>query len=161
MPLKRKSGSSMVDVSTVKRRSGSSWVNVQTVKRRSGSSWVTVWTAYTAPTASVPSSVSGASSGTSSSGSVSASATCSVSNGQAPYTYAWQHVSGTTFTVSNGSSATATFSSTIGASPGVTTTQSGVYRCKVTDAKGTVVYSNNCTVKLSYTDTSSGSGGTL
>lgn len=54
------------------------------------------------------------------------------SGGFAPYTYAWTHVSGDTFTVTNPSSASTYFAHTF-TSYG---TRSGVYRCTVTDSLG-------------------------
>jgi hypothetical protein len=41
--LRRRSGTSWVDLSHLRRRSGSGWVDLSFLRRRSGSSWVDIW----------------------------------------------------------------------------------------------------------------------
>lgn len=79
--------------------------------------------------------------------------------GVAPLSYVWERVSGDTFTLSNVNGQTTTFtvsrSSTIGDVLGA----QGVYRCKVTDANGTVKYSPNVTISTFHNLSGSGGGG--
>lgn len=70
------------------------------------------------------------------------SITATPSGGTPGYAYLWEWVSGDTFTMSGGTTATVTFSH----SKVVVGMWSGVYRCKVTDSLSTVVYSGNVTV---------------
>jgi hypothetical protein len=69
-----------------------------------------------------------------------------VSGGAAPFTYLWEHVSGSSFTLTAPNAASTSFSRT--ADPG---TLVGVYRCKITDAAGQVAYTTNATITLTYT----------
>lgn len=69
------------------------------------------------------------------------SVTASVSDGQAPYTYTWQKVSGTTLGIDNQGGATTTFVRTVG---GVKTTS--VYRCRITDATGATIDTSHYTI---------------
>ncbi|MEW5251589.1 hypothetical protein [Microbulbifer discodermiae] len=73
------------------------------------------------------------------------SVTTSVSGGEAPYTYTWQKVSGTTLTVNSQGSAATTFARSAG---GVNTTS--VYRCKITDGSGASIYTGNITVNFTH-----------
>ena len=76
-----------------------------------------------------PTSVTGSGDGGSTQQVYSDSTTVTPSGGTSPYTYAWSYVSGTTMTVTSGTSATTTFhkSLIVGASI------SAIYRCTVTD----------------------------
>jgi YD repeat-containing protein len=77
---------------------------------------------------------------------VSPPVTVSVSGGASPYVYAWQRVSGDTqTTVVNPTSASTTWSRTVSS---YWTDYTSVWRCKVTDSAGTVVYSPNVTVNF-------------
>lgn len=66
----------------------------------------------------------------------------STANGSAPYTYAWERVSGDATTTVNPSGATATWSRSL-AQPGVFTS---VWRCRVTDGQGRVAYTPTVSV---------------
>jgi hypothetical protein len=76
----------------------------------------------------------------------------SVVGGQSPYTFTWELVSGTA--ASHGSSGSTTFTRTANVIVGQTVTVVGVYRCKVTDATGAVIYGPNCTVTTFHNETS-------
>lgn len=78
-------------------------------------------------------------------GSVSTNPTSvSVSGGVGPYSYAWEYVSGATFTVNSPSSSTTSFSRVVGDGDEF----NGVYRCKVTDSLSNVVYANNVSITI-------------
>lgn len=77
-----------------------------------------------------------------------------VEGGTAPYTFAWEFVSGDSASVNTSSSSTTTFSRTVAVTVGSSITRSGIYRCKVTDANGISVYGPNCTVFTTHTETS-------
>ena len=74
-----------------------------------------------------------------------------VSGGATPYSYLWQYVSGTAATVTSGTSAGTTFSRTIYVISGGFETAEGIYRCRITDSLGAVVYGPNCTVTTNHT----------
>lgn len=78
---------------------------------------------------------------------VSDPASCSVTNGTAPFTYDWEKVSGETFSMAGDGSLSTTFSTYFSAKPGVRT---GVYRLKVTDAAAAIAYSPTVEVSLRY-----------
>lgn len=63
--------------------------------------------------------------------------------GTGSYTFAWQHVSGGTFTLNNPNGAGTNFSATLA----VNTTQTGVYRCLVSDGTSSA-YTPNVTITL-------------
>jgi hypothetical protein len=77
-------------------------------------------------------------------------ATTTASGGQAPYTYLWQYVSGTAATALNPTSADTRFSRTVTQNAPFSTTLTGVYRCRVTDALSTVVFTGNVTVETTH-----------
>jgi hypothetical protein len=79
------------------------------------------------------------------------SVTVSVTNGRAPFTYAWSYVSGSGATVNSPTSATTTFTRDAAGSPGGTQ-YVGVYRCTVTDATGRTA-TNDVTVTTTHTST--------
>lgn len=66
--------------------------------------------------------------------------TCTPSGGVAPYSFLWQHVSGTPITIQNSTSNVTSFSSAV--------TATSVYRCRVTDDDSTIVFSNNVDIEL-------------
>jgi hypothetical protein len=76
-------------------------------------------------------------------------AVCTISGGQAPFTCAWQYISGTAATVNSPGSTSTNFTRTA-AGTSVGNTVSGVYRLKVTDSKGAVAYGPNCTVTTTH-----------
>ena len=71
--------------------------------------------------------------------------------GQPPYAYLWQYVSGDTATPLNPASADTTFSRTVTQNAFFSVTLTGVYRCRVTDALSTVVFTGNVTVETTHT----------
>jgi hypothetical protein len=78
-------------------------------------------------------------------------ATTTVSGGSAPYTYLWEYVSGDTATVLNSTNAVTAFSRTVTQISPFTVVLTGVYRCRVTDALSTVVFTGNVTVETTHT----------
>jgi hypothetical protein len=80
---------------------------------------------------------------TNTSGNVSVASTATASGGNGVYTYAWSYVSGDSFSIANGATATATFATTC--SPGTVFT--GTYKCTVSDGLG-VAGSATITVEL-------------
>lgn len=66
----------------------------------------------------------------------------STANGSAPYTYAWERVSGDTTTTVNPSGASVTWSRSLGTAGQFTS----VWRCKVTDGQGRVAYTPTVSV---------------
>lgn len=67
------------------------------------------------------------------------SVTCTASGGQAPYSFAWQYVRGSTLVTANGSSTNAAFS-TKTLNQDQATTREAVWRCRITDTNGIVGY---------------------
>lgn len=80
------------------------------------------------------------------------SAVVTAQNGQAPYTYAWNYVSGTSATVNSPTSNTTTFSRNLSGSSGGTV-YTGYYTCTVTDARSNTYTTVNLTVSTTHTDT--------
>lgn len=77
------------------------------------------------------------------------SATCTASNGTAPYIYSWQRVSGDTFTtITSPTMDTTTFSNVVDCGGGAYV---AVFVCVVTDANGVVTTSNSVTVTTQNT----------
>lgn len=76
------------------------------------------------------------------------SMTATPSGGSGGYTYAWERVSGDTYTVTNPTSASTAFSTSAS-----NTSKSGVYRCKVTDSVSTVAYSTSFNVSTDHNET--------
>jgi hypothetical protein len=74
-----------------------------------------------------------------------AAATVTPANGAGPYNYAWSKVSGGNIAIDSPAAAATTFTAT-GLADGET--RQAVFRCKVTDALGNVVNSDNVTVTL-------------
>jgi len=74
--------------------------------------------------------------------------------GTAPFSYLWQYVSGDTFTPNTSTSNTTTFSKNMTVSVGESVTNTGVYRCRITDSASNVIYGPNCTVETTLTETS-------
>ncbi|GGF51656.1 hypothetical protein GCM10011611_67680 [Aliidongia dinghuensis] len=68
--------------------------------------------------------------------SLSAAVSATVTNGQAPFSYAWSPVSGYGFSVTNGATNNPTFGSSCAASPAVGCDDVGTYQLTVTDALG-------------------------
>lgn len=77
-------------------------------------------------------------------------ATTTASGGQTPYAYLWQYVSGDTATPLDPASAATTFSRTETATSPFSITRTGLYRCRVTDADSTVVFTGNVTVETTH-----------
>jgi hypothetical protein len=75
--------------------------------------------------------------------------TCTPDGGTAPYSYLWERVSGDVVTIDSSTSAETTFSFVN--SSGSFVMKTGVYRCRVTDATATVVFSPDVTVTLEST----------
>mgnify|MGYP002654837852 CR=1 FL=1 len=71
--------------------------------------------------------------------------------GQPPYAYLWQYVSGDTASITTPASADTTFSRTVTQNAFFSVTRTGVYRCRVTDALSTVVFTGNVTVETTHT----------
>lgn len=82
---------------------------------------------------------------------VTGNANTTVSGGQAPYTYLWEYVSGDTATALSPTSAVTAFSRTVTQISPFTEFLTGVYRCRVTDARSTVAYTGNVTVETTHT----------
>jgi hypothetical protein len=81
-------------------------------------------------------------------GSVTSNAvTVTVSGGTAPYTYAWEYVDGSIAVVPVApTSASTTFTATVGSEyPTI-----AIYRCKVTDANGEIIYTANVNIQLEW-----------
>jgi hypothetical protein len=74
--------------------------------------------------------------------------------GTAPFSYLWEYVSGDTFSPNTSTSSSTTFSKNMTVSIGQTVTNTGVYRCRVTDSASNVIYGPNCTVETTLTETS-------
>lgn len=74
--------------------------------------------------------------------------------GTAPFSYLWEYVSGDTFSPNTSTSSSTTFSKNMTVSVGQTVTNTGVYRCRVTDSASNVIYGPNCTVETTLTETS-------
>ena len=74
--------------------------------------------------------------------------------GTAPFSYLWQYVSGDTFTPNTSTSNSTTFSKNMTVSVGESVTNTGVYRCRITDSASNVIYGPNCTVETTLTETS-------
>lgn len=87
-----------------------------------------------------PSSVSGGPAGGSGSPSITNATTVSVAYGVAPFTYAWEKVSGGNVSITSPTNATTTFSSIAADVPTFAT-----FRCLVTDGRGLSAYSNDVT----------------
>lgn len=97
---------------------------------------------------------SGSASGFSATGFVDASSTANPSGGVTPYTYSWSYVSGSTAPAINSSTLqTPTWNATLTASEQETTTVTAVWRCTVTDMRGTQAHVD-INVSLSYTNDS-------
>jgi hypothetical protein len=78
-------------------------------------------------------------------------ATTTAGGGQPPYAYLWQYVSGDTATVLSPTNAVTAFSRTVTQNAFFSVTRTGVYRCRVTDALSTVVFTGNVTVETTHT----------
>jgi hypothetical protein len=132
------------------RDAGNTLRQIQRIRMRdAGNVLRTVWQFFSvALSASI---VTGSNSGAASSGTVtSSSVTGTPTGGTAPYTYAWQYVSGdATVTPTSPTAATTTFSST-------TVTELGkiaFFQLQVTDNVGNVVTSSVLEVQLYWSDT--------
>lgn len=78
-----------------------------------------------------------------------------VVGGAAPISYLWEYVSGDVdFSATTGVSSSTTFSAVITVGAGQTVTKNAVWRCKVTDNNGLIVYGPNCAVEATLTETS-------
>lgn len=76
---------------------------------------------------------------TNTTGSVSVNSTATATGGSGTgFTYSWAYVSGTSFTITNGGTATATFSTTVAPNDNFV----GVYRCTATDSIGGAGHTN-------------------
>lgn len=109
---------------------------------------LTVTSSYTNVSASGPGTVSGyVSNGkpNTSPAAATTTATVTANGGTGSYTYAWSYVSGKAITVTNGSTATATFSDTENCN---NQTQTSVYQCLVSD--GTTSATVRVTVQLTF-----------
>lgn len=82
---------------------------------------------------------------------ITGNATTTASGGQTPYTYLWEYVSGDTATVLSSTNAVTAFSRTVTQTSPFTVFRTGVYRCRVTDALSTVVFTGNVTVETTHT----------
>jgi hypothetical protein len=71
-----------------------------------------------------------------------------VTGGVEPYTYEWEYVSGDPLVIANGG--VNQFDLALSKIIPCSTSTSAVWRCKVTDAASTVIYSNNVTANLSH-----------
>lgn len=153
MTFARKSGGSNITPTVVKRKQGGALANAGFVKRMQSGVWVTVYGAAGPLSVSGPSSVSGQGTQTVGAGqpvaATTGTAVCTISGGQAPFTYAWQYVSGTAATVNSPSSTSTNFTRTATGTL-IGNTVSGVYRLKVTDATSAVAYGPNCTVTTTH-----------
>lgn len=76
--------------------------------------------------------------GTNNTGPISGSSTATPVGGTAPYTYSWVFVSGTSFTLANGTTATATFSRSVAPND----VWSAIYRVTLTDILGLTAMAN-------------------
>lgn len=76
-----------------------------------------------------------------------------VEGGQSPYSFSWEYVSGTAATINSPNSGTTTFSRSASVLVGEMITRTGVYRCKITDGNGIVIYGPNCTVTTQHSET--------
>jgi hypothetical protein len=113
-------------------RSGS-WRQLKTLKVWDGSAWRQIGRFIEPLTLSVsPNPVVETSGGSPTTQTVSGTATATPAGGLGPFTYAWAHVSGDTMTITNGATATATFSKTLAGGASA----SGVFAVTGTDAAG-------------------------
>lgn len=64
--------------------------------------------------------------------------------GNDPLSFQWEYVSGTALTIDSPTSNSTTFSKVLTSGQTVV----GVYRCKITDSTGAIIYTNNVTITL-------------
>jgi hypothetical protein len=78
-----------------------------------------------------------------------------VVGGTAPISYLWEYVSGDTgFGANSGTSSSTAFSIVLYVAGGETTVANAVWRCKVTDNSGSIIYGPNCDVEATLVETS-------
>lgn len=133
------------------RDTGGTLRTVQTAKVRDATA--TLRTVFTYLSASLaPNNILGVNSGASISGNVTTGLiTCTVTGGTAPYTYAWEQVSGTSLiSIDDAADDDTTFTVT-GAFDSIT--YDGSFRCKVTDANGAVAYTGEVSVEIYWIST--------
>lgn len=111
------------------------------------------WNEYSASVSAYSASGSGTRTGAGTLAVTTSSVTASPHNASGSVTYAWQYVSGDTFTVNAPTSAATTFSktATLGDPPD-SQSFGGGYRCKVTDADGNVTYTATVTVSTTHSN---------
>lgn len=77
-----------------------------------------------------------------------------ITGGQSPMSYVWELVSGDAASASTPSSSTTTFRRTVWVEVGMSETSVGIYRCKITDAGGAVIYGPYVTVTTNHNESS-------
>lgn len=148
MALHVKNAGSWVAPASVHVKHAGAWAAVQKVFVRVGGVWTQVWTAFigmtgatVAPSTATGSGVQGIRCYT-----TSVTAAPTPSNASGPITYAWELVSGSSFTVDSSSAATTTFSYIPTTAVGA---RSGVYRCKVMQG-ATAYYTSNVSITIDW-----------
>lgn len=143
-------GSSWVD-SSPHVWNGSSWVQTTGGFVWNGSSWQPFHSVFSLDT--TPTTVTSVcqSRGTSNCTATTNEAKVIVTGGVSPINYSWQFVSGVPATINSPLSGNTTFSrNALQGDFGTPNVYSGVYRCRVTDGTGEVLYSNNVTVTTTH-----------
>ena len=77
-----------------------------------------------------------------------------VSGGTPPYSYLWQYVSGDEATPNSPTSSSTTFTRVMFVGVGESVTETGIYRCRVTDSASAVIYGPNCNVTTTLSESS-------
>lgn len=133
MPLKAVVNGVEKDAERMEATVGNAQKRVVRIEAWNGSAWKVAQSFAPPITLNVtPSSVSGTGDAISPILITSSTATATPTGGTAPYTYAWTKVSGDTMTVTNSTSASTAFRTSVG--PGDVKT--ATYRCTVTDKNG-------------------------
>lgn len=153
MPASVKVADQYKVVADCKVKVGGEWKTVSVIKAKVAGDWKTVYSVGSPPspppppgpdfTVSIsPNPVTGS---RSADGAVtSGSAATTLANGTGPYTYLWERVSGSTFTITSPTASSTTFSTSLSNGE----SKSGVYKVTVTDTDDSKTATNNVTVNM-------------